>query len=608
MIDATTRRHLELTETLSGERKGSLLHTIDKTVTSPGARLLRVWLNTPLADVARIQERLDAVETFLTNSKARLDVRDTLKQSADLGRSLSRISLDRGSPRDLHALRRTLLQLPALQKILSPVKADLVQKFSGALNGYEELATLLDNALNEDDLPLLARDGGFIKPGFDAELDQHREMKSNGLGLLRALEQREQEKTGISGLKLKYNKVWGYFLEVTKTHADKIPEDYIHRQTTTNSQRFSTSELMTLERDFSAAEANTGQREQQLFAELVTAVKTRSADLLDVAEALATLDVLAAGAELASSQDYTRPILDESRTFAIEGGRHPVVEATVDTFVANNCTLNNGQLWLLTGPNMAGKSTFLRQNALITLLAQMGYYVPAKKAHIGVVDRIFTRIGAADDLSRGQSTFMVEMVETAEILNNATANSLVILDEIGRGTATYDGLSIAWACVEHLAATIQSRGLFATHYHELTTLADELANVHTHHVSVKEWEGDIVFLHEVKDGVAPRSYGVHVGKLAGLPKPVIDRAAEILSGLEKASHSNGGVANAADLPLFTAPAAQTPVPQPVDEDDETAKEVQDKLLAIDLDTLSPRDAQNLLYDLKILAAMPKRGA
>ncbi|MDD9912833.1 MAG: DNA mismatch repair protein MutS [Alphaproteobacteria bacterium] len=601
ILDEATRRHLELTETLQGEKKGSLLHAIDRTATAAGARLLRNWVSQPLADTKAINQRLESIATFLDSAKLRADVRDTLKQCTDVGRALSRIVLERGSPRDVHSLRQTLKQLPDLQKTVENVAVPLIQQQTGKLSGFDQLSHLLDAALKEEDLPMLARDGGFIRTGYDAELDSYRDLQSNGLQKLKELEQAEQARTGIPTLKLKYNKVWGYFLEVSKGNVDKVPEDYIHRQTTTNAQRFSTAELMTLEREFSAAETNSLAREQQVFAGLIAAVQQKAGDLLELAEALATLDVLAAGAELAEQRDYVQPVVDDSYAFDIVGGRHPVVENTVENFVANNCALTDGELWLLTGPNMAGKSTFLRQNALITLLAQMGYFVPATQAHIGLVDRIFTRIGAADDLSRGQSTFMVEMVETASILNNSTNRSLVVLDEIGRGTATYDGMSIAWACVEHLAATIGCRGLFATHYHELTVLADQLENVHIHHVTVKEWQGDIVFLHAVQAGAAPRSYGVHVGRLAGLPQPVLKRAEEILSGLEKSAQGKP-VAAAEDLPLFTTP-VQSSVTSDLEQTDEQAQQVKDKLLEIDLDTLSPREAQNLLYDLRILAAI-----
>jgi DNA mismatch repair protein MutS len=602
-LDAATRRHLELTETLQGEKKGSLLATIDLTVTPYGARLLRSWLNAPLTDPAAINVRLDGVETFVTNASARLALRAELKQTADMARALSRLALDRGSPRDLNALRITLKHLPTLARTLSGIKkpppavAEAAQNFGH----FDDLSSQLDSALEETTLPLRAAEGGFIRPGFDAELDKHRDMKANGLKKLKDLEAQEQKQTGIPSLKLKYNRVWGYFLEVTKTHQNKVPEDYIHRQTTTNSQRFSTAELMTLERDFSAAETHTLAREQQIFDDLVNTVKKRSADLLDLATALATLDALSAGAELAATCHYTRPTVDNSLAFEIDAGRHPVVEHAVENFIANTCSLTDGQLWLITGPNMAGKSTFLRQNALIVILAQTGYFVPARAAHIGVVDRIFTRIGAADDLSRGQSTFMVEMVETAEILNHATPKSLVILDEMGRGTATYDGMSLAWACVEHLATAIGCRGLFATHYHELTTLADQLERLHTYHVTVREWKGDIVFLHDVKPGAAPQSYGIHVAQLAGVPPAVVARARDVLAGLEKAAKGKKA-ASAVDLPLFTAPSAQPVSPTPAPEQDE----LQEKLLEIDLDALSPRDAQNLLYDLKIMAAMPSR--
>lgn len=602
-IDAASRQHLELTQTLQGESKGSLLQAIDCTVSAAGGRLLRDWLTAPLIDLESLHARQHAVQTLYDQQTVRATIRNLLKHTADMGRALSRITLDRGGPRDLNAIRQSLLQAPHLQQALNGLSTTtpqpLLSETLRQLTGLDEVLTTLQDALQEENLPLLARDGGFVADGYDNHLDHHRQLAANGTQMLHKLEQNVAKNTEIPSLKIKYNKVWGYFFEITHTHKNKVPENFIHRQTTTGSGRYTTEELMTLERDLSAAESSALRREQIIFKDLVQLIHAHAPALRRAAEALATLDVLTSLAELAQRQGYVCPTLDDSTTFAITAGRHPVVERTVESFVANDSNLTDGQLWLLTGPNMAGKSTYLRQNALIAILAQMGSFVPAQSAHIGLVDKIFTRIGAADDLSRGQSTFMVEMVETATILRGATANSLVILDEIGRGTATYDGLAIAWACVEHLSKVSRCRGLFATHYHELTALADQLENVHTHHVVVKEWKGDVVFLHEVAAGCAPRSYGIHVAKLAGLPAPVVARAQDILQGLEKAAHGKKA-ANAADLPLFTAPSSTTTAPQPTPEPE--AAEMANRLLTIDLDELSPREAQNLLYDLRIMAA------
>ena len=593
-IDAASRQHLELTTSLKGDARSSLMGAINQTLTPAGNRLLRDWVQAPLADVAAINKRQATVASALKNQGVRANIRDLLKQTSDIGRALSRLALDRGGPRDLHALRGTLQHLPQLleqaQKLAS-TEETLTSSLSEKLQGYEKLATLLTKAIIDDAPALLARDGNFIKAGYSKELDEYKDLATNGRTKLSELERVEAENTGISSLKIRYNKVWGYYLEITKSHASKVPEHYVHRQTTTNAQRFSIPELMDLERNLSAAESNALAMEQSIFDELVIAVKADSQNLLETAHALAILDVITAGAELAEAENYARPVIDDSEKFEIIDGRHPVVEQTVKNFVANSTNLSNGKLWLITGPNMAGKSTFLRQNALITILAQMGYFVPAESAHIGVRDAIYTRIGAADDLSQGQSTFMVEMLETANILKKATSRSLVVLDEIGRGTATYDGLAIAWACVEHLITQNRSAGLFATHYHELVTLSETFNEIENYHVAVKEWKGEIVFLHEVKEGNAPRSYGVHVGKLAGLPEQTVKRASEILRGLEKAS-AGKEAASAADLPLFTAPSkpAYTEKPEP--------SEVEDKLVSADLDDLSPRQAQELLYSLK----------
>lgn len=591
-LDANTRANLELLQTTHGTAEGSLCHAINRCVTAAGARLLKVWLSAPLTDIPAITLRQNAIVQLLAKPDLCKSLREEMRRTADLGRALSRITLGRASPRDLGSVRQTLQQLPQLRKQLDNF-TDLKNLVTG-FDKFSALGAMLDKALQDDPLPILARDGGYVRSGYCTTFDEYRNLATHGLQHLQKLEREEAERLGISSLKIKYNKVWGYFIEVTSTHKEKIPSDYIHRQTTVNTQRFSTPALMDLERNLSAADANMLQREREIFAALCAAITAEASALLQVAEQLASLDVLAGGAVLAQERDYTRPQMTHDLEFRIVQGRHPVVEQTVERFMPNDCDLTEGQLWVLTGPNMAGKSTFLRQNALLAILAQMGYFVPAKQATIGVIDRIYTRIGAADDLARGQSTFMVEMVETANILNNATPRSLVILDEIGRGTATFDGLSIAWACLEYLTDQARCRGLFATHYHELTKLAEKSPRLKNHFVAVREWSGEIIFLHEVKAGVSPRSYGIHVGQLAGLPKTVIRRAQELLTKLENDKQHSKNLDATDQFGLFNAaPAVQSISP------------LESKLRGMDVDALSPRDAQDILYQLKALTKEEK---
>jgi DNA mismatch repair protein MutS len=587
-MDAATRHNLELTHTLKGERKNSLIDSIDRTVTASGSRQLSQWITAPLQNIEHIIQRQNAIEAFKNDFASRSHLRELLKNSHDISRAVSRITLDRGGPRDLQALKNTLKLFPEIK--------NTINKFTGistigtcmqTLTHFKNLSNELENALIDDQIPLLARDGGFIKKTYCKQLSKYKNIASNGLNLLKDLESREAEATGISSLKIKYNKLWGYFMEVTKAHASKIPDHYTHRQTTTNAQRFSTPELMQLERDYASAEASALARELELFEKLNNYVKEQAQALLKASETLAILDVLAAGAELAEEKNYNKPEIDDSFAFHITKGRHPVVERVEEQFIPNDANLSENEIWLVTGPNMAGKSTFLRQNALITILAHMGYFVPAEKAHIGLVDRIFTRIGAADELSKGQSTFMVEMVETANILNNSTKRSLVVLDEIGRGTATYDGLSIAWACIEHLLIHNKCRGIFATHYHEMTKLAEDFPKLKCYHVAAKEWEGSIIFLHQVKEGPAPGSYGIHVGQLAGLPESVTKRASHILSQLEKTKAKGEQVSS--QMTFFQA----TPQVQ-------QKSKLETTLSGIIVDDLTPRQAHEILYGLKSL--------
>ena len=593
-IDPATRRNLELVQTLSGERQGSLLATIDRTVSSPGARLLAGRLAAPLTDAASIAVRHEAVEWLLARIRLRDGVRDCLRRAPDIERALSRLTVGRGGPRDLAAIRDGLEVASELRTRLQEEERPPAE-IAGALEdigGQEALSGRLGKAL-ADDLPLLARDGNFIRMEYSAELDELRVLRDESRKLIASLEARYCEETGITSLKIRHNNVLGFFIDVTAVQAERMPtgsdSPFIHRQTLVRGTRYTTVELTELEGKLAQAAERALALELQLFEELVAAVTGLSDALSGTAAAIAVLDVSAALAALAADSSYVRPKVDMSSTFRVNGGRHPVVEAVgAGAFVANDVDLApDRRLWLVTGPNMAGKSTFLRQNALIAILAQAGSFVPATDAHIGVVDRLFSRVGAADDLARGRSTFMVEMVETATILNQASERSLVILDEIGRGTATFDGLSIAWATLEHLHEVNRCRALFATHFHELTSLTSRLEALSCQTMRVREWEGDVIFLHEVVAGTADKSYGVHVAKLAGMPEVVVSRAMEILSGLEQDERS-GAVAHLADdLPLFLAAASEAE-PGPV----ETA------LAEINPDELSPREALEFLYRLR----------
>ncbi|MCG8494316.1 MAG: DNA mismatch repair protein MutS, partial [Sneathiellales bacterium] len=476
-----------------------------------------------------------------------------------------------------------------------------IENVKNQLGFHAELVEELDRALAPD-LPLLARDGGFIAPNYRLDLDELKTLRDESRRHIANLQANYAALAKVPSLKVKHNNVLGYFIEVTPRFADNMGEDFIHRQTMANAIRYTTVELGELEDKISRAADRALALELELYEELVQKTLGHGQAILDAAEALATLDVSASHAELAREKDYTRPVIDDSLRFDIEGGRHPVVEAALETgnegrFVANDCSLSDeNRLWLLTGPNMAGKSTFLRQNALIAVLAQIGAYVPAKKAHIGIVDRLFSRVGAADDLARGRSTFMVEMVETASILNQAGERALVILDEIGRGTATFDGLSIAWATVENLHDINKCRGLFATHYHELTALSSKLVSLSNHCMMVREWKGDVIFLHEVGSGSADRSYGIQVAKLAGLPKAVVKRAENVLSHLEEKDQNSPTTRLANDLPLFASVVEEVSKPEIITD----PSQAEEKLKAINVDDLSPREALNILYELKDL--------
>ncbi|KEJ90658.1 DNA mismatch repair protein MutS [Sulfitobacter donghicola DSW-25 = KCTC 12864 = JCM 14565] len=605
-IDAATRRNLELTHALTGGRAGSLLSVMDHTVTAVGARLLERRISSPSRVLETIHARLDAVDFAASNARVAQDIRERLRAVPDLERALSRLSLDRGGPRDLAAIRNGISEAAYLNETLAQHELpQLLATSVSNLAGHDDLVALLDEALIAEP-PLLARDGGFIASGYREDLDEARQLRDEGRSVIAAMQADFITQTGITALKIKHNNVLGYFIETTATHAEKmlsppLSDTFIHRQTTANQVRFTTVELSELETKILNAGNRAVEIEKTLYQSLRQAILKKSGEIGSTSAALAELDLATALADLAQAQNWVRPTVDGSRAFDIQGGRHPVVEAALaqqsgTPFVANDCNLSadsDAAIWLLTGPNMAGKSTYLRQNALMALIAQMGSFVPARSAHIGLVSQLFSRVGASDDLARGRSTFMVEMVETAAILNQADDRALVILDEIGRGTATYDGLSIAWATLEHLHDVNRARALFATHYHEMTALAGKLDGVDNATVTVKEWEGEVIFLHEVKKGAADRSYGVQVAQLAGLPEQVIARARVVLEALEKGEREGGATQKTLidDLPLFSTTPVAPPAP---------AKESAVERLVQDIlpDDLSPREALDLIYQLK----------
>ncbi len=606
-IDAATRRNLEIAQALSGGREGSLIAAIDRTVTAAGARLLERRVSAPSRDLSEIRGRLEAVRALVSDDRLRDGLREMLRRVPDMHRALSRLALDRGGPRDLASIRAGLVQAGSIAERLAG--AEVPERLRGsALTGHDGLIGRLEAALVEEP-PLLTRDGGFIAAGLDGELDRARELRDHGRGVIGRMQGEYAALAGVPGLRIKHNNVLGYFIETTDTHAARmlsapLNETFIHRQTTANQVRFTTVPLSEIETRILNAGSLSLEIEKRLFEGLRQEVLAEAARVSEAAGALAEIDLTAALADLATGEGWCEPVVDESRAFRVTGGRHPVVERALKrqggTFIANDCALTGDAtpaIWLLTGPNMAGKSTFLRQNALMALLAQAGSFVPAASAHVGLVSQLFSRVGAADDLARGRSTFMVEMVETAAILNQADDRALVILDEIGRGTATYDGLSIAWAVLEHLHGVNRCRALFATHYHEMTALAARLDGVENATVAVKEWEGEVIFLHEVRKGAADRSYGVQVARLAGLPGAVIERARVVLEALEKGERE-GGARKAAlvdDLPLFSAaPAASRPVAK-------GPSKLEERLGRMHPDEMTPMQALAALYELKAVS-------
>ncbi|MBV9738973.1 MAG: DNA mismatch repair protein MutS [Hyphomicrobiales bacterium] len=611
-IDAATRANLELSRTLSGERGGSLLATVDRCATGAGSRLLAARLASPLIEPAAIGTRLDAVAYFVERPELRAEIRARLRRIPDISRALTRLALDRGGPRDLAAIGQAVeeahIAALALEKSGTEGSAELDETRRALLRADPVLAQKLAAGLAQE-LPLFKRDGGFVRQGYDAALDETRALRDESRRVIAALQTRYAEEAQCRTLRIKHNNVLGFFVEVPQAAGERFLKEplaatFMHRQTMAGAMRFSTIELGELESRIASAGDKALAIELTIFAQLTGSVMEARGALDAVARSLATLDVAAALAELAADLEWVRPVVNDSLSFEIEGGRHPVVEPALrregKSFVANGCDLSPlpeesaGRIAIVTGPNMAGKSTYLRQCALVAILAQIGSYVPAGRAVIGVVDQLFSRVGAADDLARGRSTFMVEMIETAAILNQASLRSLVILDEIGRGTATFDGLSIAWATLEHLHETNCCRALFATHFHELTALAGRLRRLVNLTSRVREWHGDVVFLHEIVAGAADRSYGVQVARLAGLPSSVIARAKSILAGLERTEREKPAAKLIEELPLF---AAATPADPPPPERDR----IRETLEAVHPDELTPKEALEILYRLKAIA-------
>jgi len=598
LVDPTTMKNLEVIEAADGGRTGSLLHEIDRTITPMGGRLLRAWLIRPLVALERIQDRLDAVEDFGFRATARLKLRETLKGIHDVERLVARAALGTAGPRDLVSLRQSIAAVPRVRMLLDEFQAPLVTSLTAGLDDLPDVRETLERTL-ADEPPAVARDGGSIRDGVDAELDDLRGISRGGKQRIAEMEDAERARTGIASLKIRYNRVFGYYIEVSKSNLGSVPSDYHRKQTVAGGERFITPALKEYEEKVLGADERILEREVEIFDALRAQVAAEAPRIQDTARGLASLDVLAALAETASVYNYTKPLVHAGDELVATDARHPVVERHVaEAFVPNDVSLDAAaqQLVILTGPNMGGKSTYLRQCALLCLMAQAGSFVAARTAKLPVIDRLFARVGASDNIARGQSTFMVEMQETANILHTATSRSLVILDEIGRGTATFDGLSLAWAVAEHLASNPRSRPktIFATHYHELTDLADALPTVANFHVVVREWKDDLVLLRKVVPGRADRSYGIQVARLAGLPPTVVARAREILAGLERDELSRGGrpslsgspsASSQQQLALFAAPGAQH-------------DPLRIKLRALDIDQLTPLRALGLLAELK----------
>ncbi len=598
VLDDFTRRNLELTETLhDGGRRGSLLGVMDRTVTAMGARKLRHWMTHPLIDLQQIAARQGAVEELVAESLCRDDLRRVLDDVYDLERLNGRIAMATGNAKDLTALRISLEKLPQIIDLLKQLESPLLAGLHERLDPLTDVVELIACAI-VDDPPFVLREGGLIRLGYNTELDELRSISREGKGWIARLEQEEKERTGISTLKVRYNRVFGYYIEVTRSHLGRVPEDYQRKQTLANAERFITPTLKEYEEKVLGAEDRLVEIEYELFQEVRRQVSRHGQRIQATADRIAVLDVLLGLADLAHERNYCRPVMDDSTELLIEEGRHPVIETMNlgERFVANDVQMDTEerQILIITGPNMAGKSTFMRQVALLVLMAQMGSLVPAKKARIGIVDRIFTRVGASDNLARGQSTFMVEMTEAANILNHATPRSLIVLDEIGRGTSTFDGVSIAWAVAEYLHdnARVAAKTLFATHYHELTDLAQTRERVRNYNVAVKEWNDQIIFLRRIVKGGASHSYGIQVARLAGLPNPVIERAKEVLRNLESGEYVAGAPRLARSKRIEKT--AGTPQLGLFEQPDLIRRRIE----ALDVSVLTPLEALNLLDELK----------
>jgi DNA mismatch repair protein MutS len=603
VVDPITLRHLEVVESSSGVRAGSLLDEIDRTITPMGGRLLRQWLLRPLLSLERVRDRLDAVEDFAFKTTERGRFRDTLKAVQDLERLVARTALGSAGPRDLVALKQSLGAVPRLRLILEDLQAPLARSLAAELDDVPEVRSAIESAI-ADDPPALARDGGFVHDGFDPALDELRTISRSGKQVIAQMEEQERQRTGIPSLKIRYNRVFGYYIEVSKSNLHAVPNDYHRKQTIAGGERFVTPALKEYEEKVVGADERILVREVEIFDRLRGEVAMLAPRIQDSARAMAALDALSALAETATFNNYIKPHVHDGDELQIVDGRHPIVERrSSDQFVPNDTLLNttSNQLVILTGPNMGGKSTYLRQTAIICLLAQAGSFVPARQAKLAMVDRIFARVGASDNIARGQSTFMVEMQETANILHSATSRSLVILDEIGRGTATFDGLSLAWAVAEHLATNPKARPktIFATHYHELTDLADGIAGVVNYHVDAREWRDDIIFLRKVVPGRSDRSYGIQVARLAGLPQTVVERAREILGALEHDELTRGGRPSVSRTP--TEPQQQLGLFQSMPSNGERLLE---RLQGIDPDRMTPIEALGFLAELKKDAQEP----
>ena len=610
ILDTTSIKNLELTKNLrDGRTEDSLLDVIDFTVTSMGGRLLRYWLLHPLLDKNEIETRLDAVEEFLSQTIERQELRNSFKDIFDLERLTGKVSLAVANAKDLVALKRSLMPLPRIQSLIQPLDSEKMREIQRDWDNAPDISGLIEKAIREEPSFVLT-EGGIIKEGYDRELDELREISLSGKTFITQMERKERERTGISSLKIRYNKVFGYYIDVTKPNLHLVPPDYIRKQTLVNSERFITPELKEYEEKVLNAEERIGELEYQLFVGLREKISQEKERLQKIASHIALLDVFSCLAELAAQRSYKRPRISERDWIKIVEGRHPVIEATnEEPFIPNDTYLDRetNQILIVTGPNMGGKSTYLRQVALICILAQMGSFVPAAEAEIGMIDRIFTRIGAMDFLSVGHSTFMVEMLETANILNNATRNSLILLDEIGRGTSTFDGLSIAWAVAEYLheKQDVQAKTLFATHYHELTELELTMERIKNYHVSVKEWKEDVIFLRKIVPGASDQSYGIHVARLAGIPPSVIERAREILFNLEKKELDDAGLPRIAYGSSSDRDKSQYLLFEE-DREREFLEEMKQEIESWELDNVSPLDALNLLSDLKNKIAGKKK--